>query len=203
MKPVLFTFRRCPYAIRARMAVAVSGVAVDMREVDLRNKPQAMLDCSPKGTVPVLQLPDGTVIDESVDIMRWALGLHDPEAWLEADQVRAADTAGLIALNDGTFKYFLDRYKYAGRFPDHSAEYYRGEGDKFLTGLEARLASTTCLAGARHGFADMAIFPFVRQFAQVDKAWFYAAHRGALADWLEALVDSALFRAVMAKPAGE
>ena len=196
--PLLYTFRRCPYAIRARMAIMASGVAVEMHEVDLRNKPAAMLACSPKGTVPVLQLADGSVLEESLDIMRWALGIDDPFGWLRRDAATMADMSALMAKNDTTFKYFLDRYKYAGRYPEHSVAHYRGEGEKFLAELTARLDRRPWLGGESVGWADIAIFPFVRQFAQIDREWFYAAHAGPLARWLDAHIESTLFQAVMA-----
>lgn len=142
-KPILYTFRRCPYAIRARLAIGVSGVEVELREVDLRDKPQAMLDCSPKGTVPVLQLADGSVIDESLDIMRWALAINDPMGWCN----ETSEALALIAQNDSSFKQNLDRYKYADRHPEHSAEYYRGQAELFLLLLDTRLAEQKYLMG--------------------------------------------------------
>lgn len=199
-KPLLYTFRRCPYAIRARLAVWASGVVVEMREVDLRDKPQTMLEASPKGTVPVLQLPDGTVIDESLDIMRWALACNDPEGWLEGNGELPAGALELIAYNDGPFKQLLDCYKYAGRFPEHPAAHYRDEAGKFLGELNARLARHAFLLGARMSIADAALVPFVRQFAMVDKAWFASTAWHALNRWLDALLASAPFTAVMKKP---
>lgn len=203
MKPVLYTFRRCPYAIRARLAINVSGVEVETREVDLRNKPQAMLALSPKGTVPVLQLADGSVIDESLDIMRWALAIRDPDGWINADTGLADEAEALIAENDGSFKRCLDRYKYPGRgqpeLPEHSAEHDRDAAGAFLRMLNSRLAMHPFLMGETLGFADAAIFPFVRQFAHVDKTWFDAAYDGPLAAWLDRLVRSPLFLSVMQK----
>ena len=203
MKPILYTFRRCPYAIRARLAIKVSGIEVETREVDLRNKPQAMLECSPKGTVPVLQIADGSVIDESLDIMRWTLAIHDPDGWIRGDAGWTAETAALIAANDGPFKQFLDRYKYPGRgqpnAPTHFAEQFRDEAGAFLRMLNSRLARHAFLMGETLSLADAAIFPFVRQFAHVDKAWFDAAYDGPLAAWLDRLAGSPLFLAVMQK----
>ncbi len=203
MKPILYTFRRCPYAIRARLAIKVSGVEVETREVDLRNKPQAMLECSPKGTVPVLQLADGSVIDESLDIMRWALAIHDPDGWISGHAGWSAEAVALIDENDGSFKQLLDRYKYPSRSqpsaPAHFAGHYRDEADTFLRMLNSRLAKHAFLMGETLSLADAAIFPFVRQFAQVDKVWFDAAYDGPLATWLDKLVGSPLFLAVMQK----
>ena len=198
MKPILYTFRRCPYAIRARLAIEISGVEVDLREVDLRNKPQALLDCSPKGTVPVLQLADGTVIDESLDIMRWALAINDPQRWMnDANREAETETRRLIDENDGSFKIQLDRYKYPNRHPGHTAEIYRDEAGKFLQVLCLRLVRHGYLMGERQSLADAAIFPFVRQFAHVDREWFYATYDGALASWLDRHLNSPLFLSVM------
>ncbi|MFD2274112.1 glutathione S-transferase N-terminal domain-containing protein [Undibacterium arcticum] len=143
--------------MRARLALKVSGVEVEMHEVSLRAKPQALLDCSPKGTVPVLRLADGTVIDQSLDIMRWALARNDPQAWLGQDGVTEQDWA-LIARNDGQFKQDLDRYKYAERFPQQPAVIYRRQAETFLAELEHRLALQPWLGGQRPGLADFAIF---------------------------------------------
>ena len=206
MKPTLYTFRRCPFAIRARLAIKVSGTEVETREVDLRNKPQAMLECSPKGTVPVLQLADGSVIDESLDIMHWALAIDDPDGWIRRDAGWATDAATLIDDNDGSFKQHLDNYKYPGRvqanWPPHPAEYYRQQAGVFLRKLESRLARHAFLMGAHLTLPDAAIFPFVRQFAHVDKTWFYATYDGPLAAWLDRLMHSPLFLSVMQKNLG-
>ena len=203
MKPILYTFRRCPYAIRARLAIKISGVEVEAREVDLRNKPQAMLDCSPKGTVPVLQLADGSVIDESLDIMRWSLAIHDPDGWIIDAAKWAGEAASLIDENDGSFKRCLDGYKYPGRIhanvQEQAAENYRDEAGAFLWILNSRLARQPFLMGEHLSIADTAIFPFVRQFAHVDKSWFDAAYVGPLANWLDRLARSPLFVSVLQK----
>ncbi|HEY0087151.1 MAG TPA: glutathione S-transferase [Allosphingosinicella sp.] len=190
--PILYSFRRCPYAIRARMALAVSGTACELREVTLRAKPAAMLDASPKGTVPVLVLPDGRVLDESLNIMRWALTRNDPEGWL------ARGDDALIAANDGPFKHDLDRYKYPEK---HSADplVHRGRGLAFLSELEARLSASDQLAGSARGLADAAIMPFVRQFAAVDQGWFDLQPMPQLQAWLTAHLQSDLFAAIMVK----
>jgi glutathione S-transferase len=209
--PILYTFRRCPYAIRARLALAVSGVEVELREIELRNKPQAMLDCSPKGTVPVLQLSDGRVIDESLDIMRWALVVNDPDEWIEHDAAWLAAVDALTEQNDGPFKQSLDRYKYPQReqapleqatqaaAASTSAEHHRADAEIFLRELTLRLKSDKFLMGDRATLPDFAIVPFVRQFAHVDREWFYAAHAGPLAQWLDGLLQSPLFVRVMQK----
>jgi glutathione S-transferase len=193
--PILFSFRRCPYAIRARMALACAGIRVAIREVDLKNKPPELLAISPKATVPVLHLPSGEVLAESLEIMHWALAQNDPQGWLAFSEADAT----LLAWNDGEFKYFLDRYKYADRYPEFSEDYYRGQGEVFLAELESRLKANAFLCGASFALADAAIFPFVRQFAAVDNAWFQACPYPALRTWLEKQVASDLFTAVMLK----
>lgn len=197
--PILYTFRRCPYAMRARLAIAVSGVAVEYREIALRDKPQHMLTISPKGTVPVLQLVDGRVIDESLDIMLWALSLHDPQQWLQGEKSLPQNAKALIDTNDGPFKFWLDRFKYADRYPEYPADYYRQQAEIFLQQLESLLEAHEYLCSARLSIADMAIFPFVRQFAAVDKTWFAASPYVRLQRWLDKQLTSDLFSAVMIK----
>ncbi|HWJ68677.1 MAG TPA: glutathione S-transferase [Sphingobium sp.] len=188
--PILYSFRRCPYAMRARLALAVSGTGCALREVRLSAKPPAMLAASPKGTVPVLVLPDGTVVDESLDIMRWALARWDPEGWC------LRDDAALIALNDGPFKHDLDRYKYPERH-DADPVAHRGQGLEYLRALDDRLAAAGQLCGTARGLTDAAIMPFVRQFAAVDRAWFDARPLPHLKAWLAGHLASDLFAAVM------
>ena len=190
--PILYSFRRCPYAIRARLALTVSARQCELREVKLTAKPEAMLVASLKGTVPVLVLPDGRVIDESLDIMRWALAPNDPEDWL------GRDDAVLIALNDGPFKHDLDRYKYPDRYGDDPMV-HQASGAAFLHELEARLASAGQLCGQDRGFTDAAIMPFVRQFAAVDSKWFDAQPLPHLQAWLAHHVASPLFETVMVR----
>ncbi len=190
--PILYSFRRCPYAMRARLALAVSGTVCALREVKLSAKPPEMLAVSPKGTVPVLVLPDGTVIDQSLDVMRWALAQSDPEGWLTRDD------PALIERNDGAFKHDLDRYKYPERHGSDALA-HRESGLAFLRDLDARLVAHGQLCGAERGLADMAVMPFVRQFASVDAAWFESAELPHVKRWLAGHVESALFGAVMEK----
>ena len=190
MTAILYSFRRCPYAMRARMALIASGQKVVLREVALRDKPAAMIAASPKGTVPVLVLPCGRVIDESLDIMRWALSRHDPEGWLEGDD------AALIARNDGAFKHHLDRYKYVSRYRSDPLE-HRSAAMEILAGLEARLERSNYLTGERRRLADIAIFPFVRQFAAVEPQWFAAQPIPLVRNWLDRLTGSPLFARAM------
>ncbi len=183
--------------MRARMAVMQSGTVCELREVVLRDKPPSMIELSPKGTVPVLQLQDGTVVDESLDVMRWALAANDPDGWLEA----AGDLEALLSRLDGEFKDSLDHYKYHVRFPEHPQSYYREQGEKFLAELETRLAAHDGkgLSALRTTFADIAVFPFVRQFAFVDKAWFDDTPYPLLQGWFNRHIEGELFLSVMKK----
>ena len=190
--PILYSFRRCPYAMRARLALAVSGTRYEMREISLRAKPTALLAASAKGTVPVLVLPEGEVIDQSLDIMRWALTNCDPEGWLERHD------PALIAVNDGSFKRDLDRYKYPDRH-DADARDHREHGLRFLRDLDARLSVSTFLGGAVRGMTDAAIVPFVRQFAGVDPDWFAAQRLPHLRPWLQGIRGSGLFQSIMVR----
>ncbi|MDY7538083.1 glutathione S-transferase [Undibacterium sp. RTI2.1] len=201
-RPLLYSFRRCPYAMRARLAIKLSGIDVDIQEVSLRNKPQEMLDLSRKGTVPVLVLTDGRVIDQSLDIMCWALAQHhqnDAALCLMPDGALPTEVQNLISQNDSTFKQALDRYKYAERFPEHSATTYRERAEVFLAILNSRLQQHQYLSGERLSMADLAILPFVRQCALVDADWFYSSRYKHLIAWLEGFLQSDLFIAVMAK----
>lgn len=195
--PVLYSFRRCPYAIRARMAIAYSGIDIELREVVLRNKPKEMLQISPKGTVPVLQLQDGSIIDESLEIMQWALTQQDRNGWLDIQQT--SDIFSLIEYNDGEFKYFLDRFKYSDRYPEHTQKDYRLKAEVFLEQLEQRLCPHSFLCSDRFSLADAAIFPFIRQFAKVDPAWFESSKYQNVVSWLNEILETPLFLSVMKK----
>jgi glutathione S-transferase len=196
MLPILYSYRRCPYAMRARMALSYAGIPVEIREISLKDKPAHMLQLSAKGTVPVLVLANGQVIDQSLEIMRWALQQHDVDGWLSADPQHAAL---LIVENDGSFKQSLDRYKYAIRFPEHAVEDYRQQGELFLAKLELQLQQTSFLLSNKISLADIAIFPFIRQFAAVDNSWFESSDYIKLKSWLQHMVESELFQGVMAK----
>jgi glutathione S-transferase len=191
-RPILYSFRRCPYAMRARMALAVSGTACHIREVKLSRKPPELIAASPKATVPVIVRNDGGVIAESLDIMRWALARNDPEGWLERED------GALIEANDGPFKHHLDRYKYPQRHASDRTE-HRSAGLELLGALERRLAAQDNLCGNERGITDVAIFPFVRQFAGTDRAWFDIQPIPRLQAWLERHLASALFGAIMVK----
>lgn len=183
--------------MRARLSIATAQLMVELREVELRNKPESLLSVSPKGTVPVLVFDNGQVIDESFDIMLWALQQNDPEHWLENDWLTQGKS--LIEWNDSEFKYYLDRYKYSDRYPDFSAINYRQQAELFLTELEQRLNRHTYLCGDHFSLADAAILPFIRQFAAVDNVWFESAPYMSVQRWLNEFLASYLFKIVMTK----
>jgi glutathione S-transferase len=197
--PVFYSFRRCPYAMRARMAILASGLQVELREIVLRDKPAEMVTASPKGTVPVLVLRDGRVIDESLDIMLWALGKRDPDGWLPADAARRGEMLDLIATVDADFKPHLDAYKYAAKGDQAGRFAARGRAGEFLKSLDKRLHDNRYLFGRRLSLGDVAVFPFVRQFALVDKDWFDRAGWLRLAAWLDAFLGNPCFLDVMGK----
>jgi len=202
MLPILYSFRRCPYAIRARFALAITSIEVELREVLLSNKPIEMLEASAKGTVPVLILDNDyrknpTVIDESIEIMNWAFQQNDVLKLIERDDRQ--QQLQLIAENDQTFKSNLDDYKYHVRFPEHSKEYYRGQCENFLAILESQLSKSKCLFGEKLSFADYAIFPFIRQFANVDINWFKSSKYINLNRWLTMILELELFAIIMQK----
>ena len=201
--PVLYSFRRCPYAMRARLALAASGVTVELREIVLRDKPPAMIEASPKATVPILVLADGRVIDESLDIMRWALAINDPQGWLPDDATARADIDTLVAINDGPFKLALDRYKYPNRYETETIDRdeQRATVADVVAGYERRLGRHAFIAGDKASLADFAVLPFVRQFAHVDRAWFDAQPWPHVIAWLDAFLASERFAAIMVKHA--
>jgi len=197
--PVLYSFRRCPYAMRARLALAVSGQACELREVVLKNKPRGLLQASPKGTVPVLVLPDGRVLEQSLDIMLWALQQHDPQGWLAPAGGTVPEMLALIAECDGPFKQALDRSKYPSRHPGADIGAERAAATAWLGTLDARLCAQPHLFGAHAALADMAIAPFVRQFAGIDVGWWAAQPWPHLQAWLADWQSSPLLASVMPK----
>ena len=192
--PILYSFRRCPYAIRARMVLSYMEVSVELREVLLNERPQSLYKISSKGTVPVLLLKDGKVLDESLDIMRWAI--KQGEQKLYEDKLNEQNQ--LIKYNDTKFKYWLDKYKYHVRYLEHSREYYQKKCSKTLAEYDMRLRENAYLMGDRIGLADIAIFPFIRQCANVDQNWFNNKYPN-LNQWLEIWKQSRLFKSVMMK----
>ncbi|QGW76685.1 glutathione S-transferase [Pseudomonas alkylphenolica] len=196
---ILYSFRRCPWAMRARLALRYSECPVEIREVSLKAKPAELLALSPKGTVPVLSA-DEQVLDESLDIMRWALARHDPQDWLLRAAPEAAQGAdALIARNDRDFKVQVNLYKYAERYPEHSREYYRAQAEVWLAELDERLAHRAYLFADHPSLADAALLPLMRQFAGVEPDWFASAPYPHLRGWLQGWLESALFKAVMAR----
>jgi len=195
--PALYSFRRCPYAIRARLALAHAGLACELREVNLRAKPQALLDASPKGTVPVLVLQSGTVIEQSLEVMLHALRANDPDAWLAPTSGRLEDMLVLIERNDGFFKQALDRCKYPERYSAEEVNQAQTDALTWLADLDAQLADTGYLFGQNPSLADMALRPFVRQYARIDEAQWAEQPWPHLQDWLQRWIDSALFAEVM------
>lgn len=199
MAAILYSFRRCPYAMRARMALRYAGCAVQIHEVSLKAKPPAMLERSPKGTVPVLVLDD-QVLEQSLDIMHWALAQNDQDNWLliqDGDGRR--EIQALVEENDQVFKQHLDRYKYFVRHPEHPQQHYRQLGEVFLQKLEARLQQRDFLIKDQVTLADIALAPFIRQFSAVDPDWFSVSPYPKLRGWLQRFLESALFKAVMVK----
>lgn len=193
-QPILYSFRRCPYAMRARLAISVAGVSCDLREIMLRDKAADFLATSPSGTVPCLKT-ETAVIDESLDIMIWALRQNDPEGWLEMP----ATARVLIQTADGPFKTALDHTKYTNRYADVDSHLEREYAALFLRKLNKMLHRQPWLYGASPCLADMAILPFVRQFAGIDRAWFAAQHWPHLRRWLDDFLASDRFTSIMSK----
>jgi glutathione S-transferase len=197
--PIFYSFRRCPYAMRARMALWISARQVELREVSLRDKPAELLAVSPKGTVPVLVDTDGMVIDESLDIMSWSLRQCDPQGWLSPQTGTIDEMLSLIGLCDGEFKIALDEYKYPQRFVAPEPMTARARAAEFLMQLEHRLGHAANLFGVRPALADFAILPFVRQFAMVEPEWFATQPWPSLRSWLKRHLDARMFAGIMAK----
>ena len=201
MTAILYSFRRCPYAMRGRMGLKASGLDYEHREIILRDKPQEMLEASPKGTVPVYIEEDGNVIEESLDLLNWALNQNDPLGWLDCD-IEKANT--LIKANDTDFKHHLDRYKYASRYEaaakrGDTNQSHRLEAEKHIQNLEVLLNDGPYLLGEKQSIADIAIFPFMRQFSNVEPDWWASAPYPKTRDWLKRHVESEIFTSVMTK----
>ncbi|QCU91084.1 glutathione S-transferase [Thiomicrorhabdus sediminis] len=203
--PVLYSYRRCPYAMRARLAIYFSALRIEQREIVFWDKPEPMLIASPKATVPVLVLPNNDVIDESRDIMLWALQSAGRNEFTFADNpILAKEVSDWIDVCDNQFKPWLDKYKYADRHPEFSAEYYRQQGCFLLDRIEQKLAAyqlppeeVAGLVNNQMSMADMATVTFIRQFANVDKAWFTQTDYPFLKMWLNGWLNSEAFQAVM------
>ena len=198
--PVLYSFRRCPYAMRARLSLLIAGIDVELREVALRNKPAEMLALSPKATVPVLELTDGTVLEESIDIMQWAWQAVDDDSGVQ--YVSESEIQSLLEpleQGSGSFKVLLDKYKYADRHPEKTATEYRAEAENYLKTLAIQLSDKEYLFGPMWSFADIAIAPFIRQFARVDQEWFNKSEHQTVRQWLYRVLESNEFQYCMKK----
>lgn len=194
--PILYTFRRCPYAIRARMALSYCRIKIELREILLKDRPKQLYDASNKGTVPVLITKDNKVTDESLDIMLWALQNNNKQTWFNFKN--ANEDLEMIKVNDTIFKKSLDKYKYNNRYSEKNKELYRSECCKILNVYEKKLAKYKYLNDDKIKIVDIAIFPFVRQFANVDYIWFSGEFNN-LRLWLEKISNSKLFNSVMRK----
>ncbi len=197
--PILYTFRRCPYCMRAHMALKNAGIKIELREVELKNMPQQLLDLSPDATVPALQVSKDEVLTESWDIVIWALSQHDPDNWLGNDSRYLQDAEMLIETNDYSFKNDLDYYKYAERHPEQTQEQYRLACEEFIDELEDMLSDNRYLLADRVSLADIGVFPFIRQFSLVDKNWFEQSDYSAVRNWLQRLIDTDLFQQIFQK----
>lgn len=197
MQPILYSFRRCPYAIRARMALLLYGVAYETVEVSLKEKPEALLKLNPAGTVPVLVIDENTIIAESLDIIRWAMAQNEKQGPLIAGESQMMQE--LIQINDTQFKHWLDRYKYADRHPEQTEEDYQFEVQRFLNLYDAHLQTSQFFAGVKPSIADIAIFPFVRQCAAVKPEWFDSLAMPSLQRWLDYWFNNDAFKEVMKK----
>ncbi len=196
---LLYSFRRCPYAMRARLGLTSANIKVELREIVLRNKPEHMIELSPKATVPVLRVKEGEVIDESLDIILWALKQNDPEGLLSPENSSLKEMLTLIKENDGPFKHHLDRTKYAVRYPEESKEDHIKGASEFLLKLNDRLSAQKFLFGNERSLADITIAPFVRQFANIDRSWFDNQPWPHLIKWLNEFIESELFLSIMEK----
>ncbi len=196
---ILYSFRRCPYAMRARLALKLSAVPVELREVDLNAVPPELSAASAKDTVPVLVTPEGTVIDESWDIVQWAFRQNDPDNWLGDDECYVIPADQVLEINDFSFKEDLDHYKYFERYPEHPQTYYRDRGEEFLEELDETLSESRYLLCDHPTLADIAVFPFIRQFVNVDRDWFDQTRYTHLRKWLDEWLASDLFASIMVK----
>ena len=195
--PILYSFRRCPYAMRARMALVKAGINAELREVELKNKPDEMLQASPKGSVPVLILPGGKVIDESKDIMYWALSVSDPDNWLIPNK---ESIDNIIKLNDTKFKHALDRYKYPNRYPDEDCSGAKDTCLEILKNYEQKINGNGGFIATSHlSMADIAVFPFIRQYVFVNKGAFDSLPLPKLHEWFDNLINSSIFKIIMVK----
>ena len=195
--PILYSFRRCPYAMRARMAIHISSQKCEIREVLLRDKPPSMLEYSSKGTVPVLVLQSGEVIDESLDVIDWALNLNDPDNWQRSKNNEK--TKELIKINDGEFKYHLDRYKYSKRYDNEDPEFHRKKCLSFIEKVNSELQNSKYIFDDAISYIDISLLPFIRQFRIADNEWFDELPYENVKSWLSNFLNSELLKSIMSK----
>ena len=197
--PILYTFRRCPYAMRARLAIKASGVIVEIREVKLKNKPEELLNISPKATVPVLYISSKKIIEESLDIMKWALEINDPLKLLKQEKLNRIEVHNTFNKLENDFKQNLDRYKYSSRFDQPNPELYRDKNLRILNQFNNLLQHNKGIYSSHLSLLDYAIFPFIRQFRNVNSIWFDSLELKFLKSWLYELIDSDEFSSIMKK----
>ena len=195
--PILYSFRRCPYAMRARMAIHISSQKCEIREVLLRDKPPSMLEYSSKGTVPVLVLQSGEVIDESLDVIDWALNLNDPDNWQRSKDNEK--TKELIKINDGEFKHHLDRYKYSKRYDNEDPEFHRKKCLSFIEKVSSELQNSKYIFDDEISYIDISLLPFIRQFRIADNEWFDELPYENVKSWLSNFLNSELLKSIMYK----
>ncbi len=195
--PILYSFRRCPYAMRARMAIHISSQKCEIREVLLRDKPPSMLEYSSKGTVPVLVLQSGEVIDESLDVIDWALNMNDPDNWQRSKNNEK--TKELIKINDGEFKYHLDRYKYSKRYDNEDPEFHRKKCLSFIEKVNSELQNSKYIFDDAISYIDISLLPFIRQFRIADNEWFDELPYENVKSWLSNFLNSELLKSIMSK----
>jgi len=195
--PILYSFRRCPYAMRARMAIHISSQKCEIREVLLRDKPPSMLEYSSKGTVPVLVLQSGEVIDESLDVIDWALNLNDPDNWQRSKDNEK--TKELIKINDGEFKHHLDRYKYSKRYDNEDPEFHRKKCLSFIKKVNSELQNSKYIFDDEISYIDISLLPFIRQFRIADNEWFDELPYENVKSWLSNFLNSELLKSIMSK----
>ena len=197
--PILYSFRRCPYAMRARLAIKASGIIVEIREVELKNKPKEFLSISPKATVPVVCISSKQIIEESLDIMEWALKINDPLKLLKYEKLNRIEIHNILNKLENEFKQNLDRYKYSSRFDLPSPKLYRDKNLQTLNEFNNLLQNNKGICSSHLSLLDYAVFPFIRQFRNVNSVWFDSLELKFLQTWLYELIDSDEFSSIMKK----
>ena len=197
--PILYSFRRCPYAMRARLAIKASGLIVEIREVELKNKPKEFLNISPKATVPIVCISSKQIIEESLDIMEWALKINDPLKLLKHEKLNRIEIHSILNKLENEFKQNLDRYKYSSRFDLPNPKLYRDKNLQTLNEFNNLLQNNKGIYSSNLSLLDYAVFPFIRQFRNVNSVWFDSLELKFLQTWLYELIDSDEFSSIMKK----